>query len=57
MSLHQKSGFSVHNIHFNLFRQVENSKWILCRRKTGSKLQTSLTNLERVSWSLCERGV
>ena len=29
--------FSVRNIHLNLCGQVENSKWILCSRKTGVK--------------------
>ena len=44
MFVHQKSwkltfktGLSVHNIHLNLCGQVENSKWILCSRKTGVK--------------------
>ena len=29
--------FSVNNIHLNLCGQVKNSKWILCRQKTGVK--------------------
>ena len=42
--VHQKSwkfafkiGFSVHNIHLYLCWQLENTKWILCCRKTGVK--------------------
>ena len=32
-----KPGFSVHNNPFNMWGQVDNSKWILCNRKTGLK--------------------
>ena len=33
----RETDFSVHNIHFYLCGQVENSKMILCSRKTGVK--------------------
>ena len=29
--------FSVHNIHLNLWRQVENYKWIFCSQTTNIK--------------------
>ena len=44
--VHQKSwklafntGFSVHNIHLYFCSQVENTKWILCRRKMVLNVQ------------------
>ena len=36
-NLQYEIGLSVHNFHLNLCGQVENSKWILCSRKTGVK--------------------
>ena len=32
-----KTKFLVHNNHLNLYWQVNNSKWILCNRKTDVK--------------------